>query len=272
MTDSNRSVSPIAPMPAIAPDTPLPTASVPATAISSYTQYLPSLLQAEPFIGRFLLAFERILNGDQPLGEADLLPDQPGLERYIDRLYTYFIPKSPDTAYPNQETPSDFLPWLASWVAVSLRDDWDETVKREFISKIVPLYSKRGTKVGLVELLKIYTGEEVAIYEFDQPAHYFQVALTLSQRNPTELRRKQQIARALIDQEKPAHTFYSLRVLIPTMRIMNKLKIRVGDRVEEMKQALPLNQIAETEIVDGLILGGDTITGTTFLGSMGLNS
>jgi phage tail-like protein len=57
------------------------------------------------------------------------------------------------------------LPWLASWVGVSQRDDWDETFKRWLISKIVPLYRNRVTKAGIKELLELYTGEEMEIYE-----------------------------------------------------------------------------------------------------------
>ena len=118
-------------------------------------------------------------------------------------------------------TSAEFLPWLASWVAVSQRDDWDEMFKRWLISKIVPLYRKRGTKAGIKELLELYTGEEVEIYEFDYPAHYFQVEMTLSDPNRENLRRRQQIAKGLLDREKPAHTYYALQVLIPTMQIRN---------------------------------------------------
>lgn len=57
------------------------------------------------------------------------------------------------------------MPWLASWVGVSQRDDWDETFKRWLISKIVPLYRNRVTKAGIKELLELYTGEEMEIYE-----------------------------------------------------------------------------------------------------------
>jgi len=31
--------------------------------VSSYLQYLPAILQEDPFMGRFLLAFEKILSG-----------------------------------------------------------------------------------------------------------------------------------------------------------------------------------------------------------------
>ena len=188
--------------------------------VSNYLTYLPALFQQDSdFIGQFLLAFERILTGLHPQDADDPIPQQPGLEDILDRIHTYFIP-GPGTA-DGQRTPKDFLPWLSSWVALSLRDDWEEEEKRRFISRIVPLYQFRGTLRGLKELLETYTGEAATIYECDQPPHYFQVEMTLSEPTPERLRRKEKIARAIIDQEKPAHTFYALRVLIPTMQIIN---------------------------------------------------
>jgi len=188
--------------------------------VSNYVTYLPALFQQESnFIGQFLLAFERILTGLHPLDADDPIPLQLGLEEILDRIQTYFIP-GPGMG-ETQRTAKDFLPWLAGWVALSLRDDWEEEEKRRFISRIVPLYQFRGTLRGLKELLETYTGEAATIYECDHPPHYFQVEMTLSEPTPERLRRKEKIARAIIDQEKPAHTFYALRVLIPTMQIRN---------------------------------------------------
>jgi phage tail-like protein len=189
--------------------------------VSSYLTYLPALFQPDSaFVGRFLLAFERILSGLSPLDADDPIPLQPGLEEILDHIQTYFIP-GPGIA-EGQRAPTDFLPWLASWVALSLREDWEEEEKRRFISRIAPLYQYRGTLQGLKELLQTYTGEAATVYECDQPPHYFQVEMTLSEPTPERLRRKEKIARAIIDQEKPAHTVYALRILIPTMQIVNE--------------------------------------------------
>ena len=183
-------------------------------AVSSYLQYLPAIFHQDPFVGRFLLAFEAVLSGP---GYAD----RAGLEELIGALPTYVDP---------QTTPSEFLPWLAGWVALSLRADWDADTKRKFIQEIVPLYRLRGTRAGLARMLKIYTGEDVAIDDdFDRPAHFFQVKLTLSEADPDRQRQKQAIARAIIDQEKPAHTFYALRVAVPTMRLVS-LKLKQDEK------------------------------------------
>lgn len=200
--------------------------------MSSYLDYLPPVFREDPFVGRFLRAFEAVLTG------AD---DVEGLEQIVGRVPDYLDPRT---------TPEEFLPWLAGWVALSLRADWDVDTKRGFIREIVPLYRQRGTLAGLQRMLEIYLrawGKNVVIYdEFDQIAHFFQVRLTLRDANPTTLRGTQEIARAIIDREKPAHTFYALKVAIPTMRLVSEQLKRDVERPPEL-----------------LILGQNTWLGTT---------
>jgi phage tail-like protein len=198
----------------------------PASAVSSYLDYLPAIFRQDPFAGRFLLAFETVLSGAGGV---------PGLETAISGLADYFDPGT---------TRADFLPWLAGWVTLTLRADWDEQTKRSFIAQIVPLYRLRGTKEGLLRMLELYTTEPVEIYDtFDNLPYFFEVRLTLSEADPALLQTKQQIARAIIDQEKPAHTFYALQVAVPTMRL-------VSEALHERENA-PL-----------LILGKNTLLGT----------
>ena len=194
---------------------------------SSYLDYLPAIFRQDPFAGQFLLAFEAVLTG---------MSSQPGLETTIGGIASYFDPAA---------TTAEFLPWLAGWAALSLRADWDEPTRRGFIAKIVPLYRLRGTPAGLQQMLALYTGEPVQIYDaFDNPPFFFEVKLTLSEADPALLQSKQQIARAIIDQEKPAHTFYSLQIAVPTMRL-------VSQALHERENA-PL-----------LILGTNTLLGTS---------
>jgi phage tail-like protein len=194
---------------------------------SSYQEYLPAILQTDNFLGEFLLAFERILSGlphDRDPGLPRVIesddPHPPGLEEVIEQVYNYFDP---------QRTPEEFLPWLASWVALSLRADWTTETKRQLIQEIVPLYRKRGTKQALETILKIYfksSGlfsdpiDKVKIYDnFPQLPHYFQVELTFPNQDREVYWRQVRIAKAIIDLEKPAHTYYALNIITPTMRL-----------------------------------------------------
>jgi phage tail-like protein len=184
--------------------------------MSGYLDYLPAVFREDPFAGRFLLAFEAVLTG------TDSVDGVEGLEQTIGRVADYLDPRTTD---------EDFLPWLAGWVALSLRANWDADTKRGFIREVVPLYRQRGTLAGLQRMLEIYlrrtddevTRDDVVIFdEFAEPAHFFQVQLTLSDANPERLRGTQEIARAIIDREKPAHTFYALKIVIPTMRLVSE--------------------------------------------------
>lgn len=86
---------------------------------SKYLKLLPPLFRDEgvgvesAFLDRFLKAFERALSGIE--GETDM---PRGTEELLDRVDAYFDPN---------RTPSHFLPWLASWVAMELEesDDWN---------------------------------------------------------------------------------------------------------------------------------------------------
>lgn len=205
-------------LPAVDPAFDLPMAAVPVDQISTYQQYLPAIFQADEVLGRFLFALEVVLSGvsrdrAEVAGlDADL---PPGLEEVIAASHTLFDPTT---------TRSEFIPWLATWVGLTLRADWDDATRRAFIGRIVALYKLRGTKQGLEALLHLYTGEPVTVDDsFTNPPHFFQVRMTLSGQDREAVRLKQQIARAIIDQEKPAHTFYALQIAVPTMRLPARL-------------------------------------------------
>jgi phage tail-like protein len=190
------------------------------TSTSSYLDHLPAALRTDDFLGEFLLAFEAVFTG---------LPDvePPGLEQTIEGVARYFDPL---------QTPREFLPWLASWVALGVRADWDDDTTRGFLREIVPLYRLRGTAAGLRRVLQIYLrplgddvsgDDDVVVYdEFDAPEHFFQVRLRLSDNDPVRLRIVQETAQSIVELEKPAHTVYALRVVIPTMRLVSEALLK----------------------------------------------
>lgn len=195
--------------------------------MSSYLDHLPAVFRQDPFAGDFLQAFQTMVDGLQIAIE--------GVADYLD----------PMTAR------ADFLPWLSGWVALTLRADWDDATRRSFLQQIVPLYRLRGTRGGLQRMLELYTGERVEVDDaFDQVPYFFQVRLTLREADPDLRRRKQDVARAIIDQEKPACTFYALQLAIPTMRLVS---IGLQEREEAAGRGRP----------PLLILGSNTLLGTT---------
>jgi|SRR5271157_1058232 len=226
--------------------------------LSSYLDYLPAIYREDPdadstyFLGRFLLAFERILTGvgdpDDPGFEeiADGIPKPDGtgwllagLHRYFDPGY-YFDPKKlemvPKPA--NECAPVKFLDWLAGWVALSLRGDLDELRQRDFIARAVSLYRLRGTKRGLEQLLGIYTRLGATVNELNTPfqvgvhstvgvdtlldggaPHFFQVLIRIPTADPEQIRRTRTVAMAIIDAEKPAHTVCKLDDVTPKLQV-----------------------------------------------------
>jgi phage tail-like protein len=193
------------------------TVAIAVSAQSRYLDYLPALYREDELMGRFLMLFESFW---------------APIEGQIDHLAFYFDP---------QMSPSDFLPWLASWLDLALDEHWPEERRRQLIGSTASLYRKRGTKRGLQEYLEIYTGGKVQIIEHrannlrldseaklgsgialgvDNVPHSFTVLLRLPsisssrrkrERERQELERRRRIE-AIIEAEKPAHTSYNLHL------------------------------------------------------------
>jgi phage tail-like protein len=172
-----------------------------STAIAKTAQrlpsYLPTIYRDDPFLGQYLWAFEQVLLG---------------LEAQIGNLATVFDPT---------QAPEDFLPWLSTWVAFTLRADLEPAQQQQFLARIVPLYRRRGTTQNLQDLLFIFTGGTPIITEAvdTEAAHHFTITLSLPLKPPAERLRQIAIAHGLIDLEKPAHTVYELKPEFPSMQI-----------------------------------------------------
>lgn len=206
-----------------------------ASRVSQLLDSLPALLQQDRvaggpnFLGRFLLGFEQLLLG---LGDEA----EPGLEERIAGIHRYF---EPGPALPaGQRAPAEFLPWLAGWVALTLREDWDELRQRELIAQAASLYRLRGTRRGVEAFLRIYTRLGVAVDELatalqvgvharvgvdtviDGGAPYFfRVRVFLPSSDPAQRKAQLGVAGAIVDLQKPAHTHYTLTVVTPAFQI-----------------------------------------------------
>lgn len=111
----------------------------------SYLRYLPATYQEEEtgrdFLERFLSLYESF---------------SYGMEEQIAQIARYFDPQS---------TPTEFLNWLGSWLALAADENWPEAKKRELIARAYQLYKKRGTLAGLREMVQLYTGAAPLILE-----------------------------------------------------------------------------------------------------------
>lgn len=184
-----------------------------------YIRYLPRVYQEQDeLMGRFLMLFESFW---------------APIEGQIDNIPLYFDPAL---------TPLKLLPWLATWVDLTLDDHWPEAKRRQLLKAAVSLYRKRGTRRGLREYLEIYTGAQVQISEhgahnmllgpearlglgvalgtLNMP-HTFTVTVflppasgvvaTAAEHERYEADRRRMIE-TIIEAEKPAHTSYILRL------------------------------------------------------------
>ena len=122
------------------------------------------------------------------------------LERQINVLYAYCDPAL---------TPSEFLPWLGTWVDLVLDENWHESRRRILIQRAAELYRRRGTASALRDYLEIYTGARPEICEDDAKPFHFTVRFDTPL--PASVSRER-ICR-IIEQEKPAHTNYSLQLI-----------------------------------------------------------
>ena len=175
-----------------------------ASSQSSYLKYLPALYSESDFMGRFLLIFESILGP---------------LENMIDNMAYYFDPSL---------CPEELLPWLASWMGLEIDETWPVERRRELVKSADLLFRWRGTRRGLREFLRLYTGVEPTItedfggialdgaYELGHNTvlgggnkHVFTVTFEVDDPESINTGRVRQI----IETEKPAHTGYILRVV-----------------------------------------------------------
>ena len=125
----------------------------------SYMKWLPSIFQRSDVTGSNFLR-ELLWITQHLFGE---------IEERLDVIHTYFDPN---------ESPEEFLPWLAGWTAMILEEDWPKSKKRKLIKKAIELYKIRGTVKGLKLFISLFTGYEPEIIENAWPFRGFQIGVT----------------------------------------------------------------------------------------------
>jgi phage tail-like protein len=158
----------------------------PSPQASTYLQYLPAPYQSQPadsFISRFLLIVESMLGP---------------IESMIDNLPYYFDPRL---------APPELLPRLAAWVGLELDENWSLEQQRELVAQATMLYRWRGTRRGLLEHLRLYTGRTPVVVErFGSQS----ISVTVTPARPEHF--DPSVARRIIEFQKPAHVAYILDV------------------------------------------------------------
>ena len=171
---------------------------------SRYLNYLPGLYRDDKFMGQYLNIFEDIMGP---------------LERTVDNMDMYFDPTI---------TPESLVPWLASWLDLNPGPGWTEKRWRELIKSAALLHRLRGTKRGISEYLRIYTGNVPEITEYipgmsldsntklgvgtklgsTGTGNHFTVILELDSNDEIDI----DTVKSIIDSQKPAHTIYTLQI------------------------------------------------------------
>ena len=163
----------------------------------SWVKYLPEIYSQDKILVEFLYGFQLLL-----LKQKDIVDNS-------ERLITPEI--------------SSQLDWLASWFGISFNELVRDDSKRIFIYRILSLYSIRGTKKYLIEIVKIIMDIEITIKERYIPQtviqneydiiHEFDIKKSftvviekqLSQDKELE-KRKLNMLKKLVLKEKPAFT------------------------------------------------------------------
>jgi phage tail-like protein len=125
----------------------------------SYVKWLPALFQRNDINGKN--AMRDLLWVTQHLFGS--------IEEKLDALHNFFDP---------YEAPEEMLPWLASWSAMVIDEDWPIAKKRRLIKKGIEMYRIRGTVKGLKLFISLFTGNEPVVRENQWPFKGWRIGVT----------------------------------------------------------------------------------------------
>jgi phage tail-like protein len=228
-----------------------------ANGSSTYIRHLPGIFReprpdgSEPFLGDFLRIFEALLAGRADAAERRVRGIEETVERFPDYIDPALTPIDEPLPPPGSLLHSEFLDYLGSWIALAIDQNWDLGKRREWARRIVALYRRRGTRDGLQEYLATFVGNQVRVDEpdggitlavdnttlgvdtfiADAPAYFFRVRLDYGfPPEPFDFGVWNNLiagTRAIVDLEKPAHTYYRLEAYTAGIIINERSTINV---------------------------------------------
>jgi len=105
--------------------------------------------------------------------------------------------------------PPQWLPWIASWFGLAVREEWPEARVRGLVAELFKLHQWRGTAFGLERMLEVCAGVKAEVRESPTDRFVFHVSVQLPPDAPADLLGS---VHALIASNKPAHAGYVLEV------------------------------------------------------------
>ncbi len=125
----------------------------------SYIKWLPSIYQRADVNGKnFLRDYLWII---QHMFAS--------IDETLEGIHKFFDP---------YEAPERFLPWLASWTALVVEEDWPVEKKRRLIRKALELYRIRGTVKGLKLFLSLFSAAEPVLQENKWPFRGWRIGVS----------------------------------------------------------------------------------------------
>lgn len=224
---------------------------------STYLRHLPETFGAPrpdgsaPFLGQFLKIFEALMAGRDDALAIGMEGIEDTIEKFPECLDPSLAPIESPLPPAGTLLRSEFLDYLGSWVALAIDQNWDLAKRREWARRIVPLYKRRGTRDGLQEYLSTFVGNQVRVDEpdggitlnednttlgvdtfiADAPAYFFRVRILYGfPPDPFDYTVWNNLiagTRAIVDLEKPAHTYYQLEARAPGIIIAERSTINV---------------------------------------------
>jgi phage tail-like protein len=193
------------------------------TGPSRYLDYLPAVFRQDEFMGRFLRIFESVLGP---------------LEGVVDELPYYTDPTV---------CPEELLPYLAHWVATEMGETWPAERRRRILAVAAELHRWRGTRRGLKAYLEAATGGTPLVAENTDgsrlgPDNRLGLSVRLGRAIPNHVTVTLAVPEgeepdpsevaALIEEQKPAHATYLLRIVARRARPVER-GVADGDELPE---------------------------------------